>query len=37
MKEIHNSIDKLVFALNYKEYQWLICKDLEVVRLVLQL
>ena len=31
MKEIHNSMDHLLSAVNYQELKWLICGDLKVV------
>ena len=37
MKETHNSMDYLMFAVKYQEHKWLICKDLKVVELVLGL
>ena len=37
MKETHNSMDHLLFAVNYQEHKWLICEDLKVVGLVLGL
>ena len=35
-KEIHNSMDHLLSAVNYQEQKWLICGNLLVVWLVLQ-
>ncbi|KAK3882460.1 hypothetical protein Pcinc_013167 [Petrolisthes cinctipes] len=37
MKETHNSMERLLSALKYKEHKWLICGDLKVVGLVLGL
>ncbi|XP_076029890.1 uncharacterized protein LOC143018386 [Oratosquilla oratoria] len=37
MKETHNSMDRLLSALNFKEHKWLICGDLKVVGLTLGL
>lgn len=37
MKETHNSMDRLLSALNYQEHKWLICGDLKVVGLILGL
>ena len=37
MKETHNDIDCLLYALNYQDYKWLICGDLKVIGPVLGL
>ena len=37
MKETHDSMDQLLSALNYHDHGWLICGDLKVVGLVLEL
>ena len=37
MKETHNSVSHLLWVVNYREREWLICGDLKVVGLVLQL
>ena len=37
MKETPNPMDHLLSAFNYQEHKWLICGDLKVVGLVLEL
>ena len=37
MKETHNSMDHLLYAVNYQEHKWLVCGDLKVLGLVLGL
>lgn len=37
VKESHKSIERLLSVLNYQEHKWLICGDLKVVRLILEL
>ena len=37
MKESHKSMELLLSALNYQEHKWIVCGDLKVVGLVLEL